>query len=138
MMYPSTMIDGQALPYGEETLATRRTKHERAIAGYREPPSEQTLAVLKAVSVASGIPEQKLTSKRRTAPISSARQVYCYLARRHTVYPMAHIGERVRIDHTSVYAAVRRIQRAIRERDERFLDILNGASDILGLGVRYG
>jgi chromosomal replication initiator protein len=56
----------------------------------------------------------ELTSRQRMREISHARQVFCYLAYRYTRLSLAAVGNKVGLtDHTTVWFAVRKIEKYI-------------------------
>lgn len=69
-----------------------------------------------------GVSQGELCSGARRYPIVQARQVYCYLAYRHTRHAMRLIGYQVGLsDHSAVRNAIQRTARRMIG-DERFAD----------------
>jgi hypothetical protein len=66
--------------------------------------------ILRAVSIASGVKRDDLRGPRRFTPITRARQVFFWLARRYTFYSLPDIGRYLDMDHTTVLHGVRRVE----------------------------
>lgn len=88
----------------------------RALAQQRQvtPPIAQ--AITHAVALAFGISAVEIIGRDRHKSISEARAVSCYVARRCTRMSFEEIGRALNMHHTSVMAALKRVER-LRERD---------------------
>ena len=68
------------------------------------------LEIMKAVAEAYGITLEELRSNSRTARISTARAVVCYLLYRYYNYSTKDVGNMVLRDHTTVMYNCRKVQ----------------------------
>ncbi len=72
--------------------------------------------ILREVCLVSHLPASAMLSERRARAITSARRVYCYVARTHTEKSWPQIGRVIRKDHTSCMYLARTAQEHIEER----------------------
>lgn len=93
-----------------------------------------TTQVSVAVSQATGISIADIRGERRTSEIVAARQLACWLMRKHTTLSLPQIGRAIgNRDHTTVLHAVGRIDRR-READELFAALVDDLSKKIETG----
>lgn len=86
--------------------------------------------IVKAVSVAYGIPESRILSRDRTQPTAHARHAFIDLARNLTSHTLPSLGRWISRDHTSVLNSVRRSEQ-LRESDKAYRRAYQHAHAIL-------
>lgn len=92
------------------------------------PKAEQPWKVIcKVVSKATDIAFADLIGDSRVARYSHARQMACWLLRKHTAMSFPVIGRRLGRDHTTILHACRKVQSAY-ERDVVVAELLDGLS----------
>ena len=76
------------------------------------------------VCAAAGVEAFEVMSGSRTADLVRPRQVLCWIAHRRIGRSLPFIAHFIRRDHTTVLHAVKRVDRAIKEGDGRYVDII--------------
>lgn len=76
-------------------------------------------------ALACGTTREHLTGNNRTRATTFARHVAMYLARRMTPASLIEIGRAFDRDHTTVMAAVRRVEKMVDAGDDRTLTIVD-------------
>lgn len=90
--------------------------------------------VLAVVGAATGISPDELRSERRFASIVAARQVACWLMRKHTVLSLPQIGRALGgRDHSTILHAINRADH-LRESDPVYCDLV----DDLAAKLKFG
>lgn len=110
-------------------LETLSQAHEAFLAKYRlvaeieqsgdsapagdEPAAFNVADIRRTVSSLTGVSLLDLTSDRRGASISKARQIFCWTARRFSTMSLPQIAQRIGRDHSTVYHGIARVNLAI-------------------------
>lgn len=87
--------------------------------------------VLEAVVSVSGVPGEKILGKRRDRDISTARHIFCYLSRSHTVASLDAIGKFLGRDHTTVINSIRVVNDMIDTDYEVFVQLVNECNNYI-------
>lgn len=84
--------------------------------------------VLQAVSSATGVALVDIVSRSRSVDIVAARQVACFLMRRHTALSLPLIAQRIGgRDHTTILHSIRRVEK-MRAQDSAFSALVDAIS----------
>jgi chromosomal replication initiator protein len=118
----------------------RRALTDADPAGARNQPAERPgeapsiAAIQGATCSVLGVAEPDLLSPKRTAKVSSARQIAMYLSRDMTSLSLAAVAREFQRDHTTVLHAVRAVSARIAV-DADVTDTIHRVRDLLGAGA---
>jgi chromosomal replication initiator protein len=93
------------------------TELQAALVAFSLQRTNAVNAIVRDTALAFGIEPASVLSRDRSKPVSEARALVCFVARRCTRMSSSEIGRALGIDHTSVLYAVKRVER-MRQRDE--------------------
>jgi chromosomal replication initiation ATPase DnaA len=88
-------------------------------------PNNDLKRILLLVCQAAGISTDEIKRKCRKPKLVTARQVYCYIAKKNTTHSLREIGELVSIDHANTIHAIKKIKDLLSVNDKPVMDILN-------------
>jgi chromosomal replication initiation ATPase DnaA len=86
--------------------------------------------ILLAVSAVSGISVEKIKEgggikgKRQAREVTTARQVYCFVARKMTGCSLCEIGRVINRDHSTVLYSIRIVQGYVDVADGNIIDVI--------------
>ena len=85
------------------------------------PHIESTLgAILDYVCLETGITKDQIINRNNSQQITEARQIYCYLAKKHTDYSLKDIGKFIKRGHAAVIYSIRTVENLL-EKDKIFI-----------------
>jgi chromosomal replication initiator protein len=107
---PSTLeraFDRQRIVYPDDDDALKR------LFAYLETTRPTLAEIKEVVCEFYGYELVEISARDRQQHAALARAIFCFLAHRHTRWPMGQIGRRVGLtNHTTVLHAIRRIEKA--------------------------
>ena len=85
------------------------------------PHVESTLGtILDYVCLETGITKDQIINRNNSQQITEARQIYCYLAKKHTEYSLVYIGKFIKREHATVIYSIRTAENLL-EKDKIFI-----------------
>ena len=92
--------------------------------------------ILIAVCEATGIDEADIRSKRRRREFVTARQVYCYIARKKTGISYCQIGEMLsdhehKYNHATVMHSIKQVEGFLSINDKMTVSLINEVNKLL-------
>jgi len=107
-------ICARAYLNGEEVTLELAKECISALIVSNDPPEVTAKKIIETVSKKYGIPTEEIYGRKRTKPISNARNVSIYIIRKITSLSLTAIAQIFERDHTTVMSAVKSINEEIK------------------------
>ncbi len=106
-------IGAQSFLNGEPITVELAKKCIAALVVSNDPPEVTAKKVIETVSKKYGIPLDEIYGRKRTKPISNARNVSVYIIRKITSLSLNEIAELYNRDHTTIMSSIRSVEAEI-------------------------
>jgi len=106
-------IGAQSFLNGEPITVELAKKCIAALVVSNDPPDVTAKKVIETVSKKYGIPLDEIYGRKRTKPISNARNVSVYIIRKITSLSLNEIAELYNRDHTTIMSSIRSVEAEI-------------------------
>ena len=106
-------IGAQSFLNGEPITVELAKKCISALVVSNDPPEVTAKKVIETVSKKYGIPLDEIYGRKRTKPISNARNVSVYIIRKITSLSLNEIADLYNRDHTTIMSSIKSVEAEI-------------------------